>query len=97
MQTKPEPLLSISDLHVDFALRKNAVARLLGGSSGTVHAVDGVNIALAEGEVLGVVGESGSGKSTLGRALLGLVRPTGGSVRYRGQELVGLSESKLRP
>jgi peptide/nickel transport system ATP-binding protein len=97
LQTKPEPLLSISDLHVDFALRKNAVARLLGGSSGTVHAVDGVNIALAEGEVLGVVGESGSGKSTLGRALLGLVRPTGGSVRYRGQELVGLSESKLRP
>jgi peptide/nickel transport system ATP-binding protein len=47
--------------------------------------------------VLGLVGESGSGKSTLGRALLGLVRPTGGSIRYRGQELVGLPESKLRP
>jgi peptide/nickel transport system ATP-binding protein len=97
LQTKPEPLLEITDLHVDFALRTNAVARLVGSSSGTVRAVDGISIALAPGEVLGVVGESGSGKSTLGRALLGLVRPTGGSIRYRGRELVGLPESKLRP
>ncbi|MCU1658791.1 MAG: oligopeptide/dipeptide transporter, ATPase subunit [Pseudonocardiales bacterium] len=97
MPTKPEPVVSISDLHVDFALRTNAVARLIGSSSGTVRAVDGVNIELAAGEVLGIVGESGSGKSTLGRALLGLVRPTGGSVRYRGQELVGLRETQLRP
>ncbi|PZS30354.1 MAG: ABC transporter ATP-binding protein [Pseudonocardiales bacterium] len=97
MPTKPEPLVVIDDLHVDFALRTNAVSRLLGGSSGTVHAVDGVNIELAQGEVLGLVGESGSGKSTLGRALLGLVRPGRGSIRYRGQELAGMSEKKLRP
>lgn len=97
MQTKPEPLLSVTDLHVRFALRSNAVARLLGGSSGTVNAVDGVNFELAQGEVLGLVGESGSGKSTLGRALLGLVRPTSGSIRFRGQELAGLPESKMRP
>jgi oligopeptide/dipeptide ABC transporter ATP-binding protein len=97
LPTKPEPLVKIDNLHVDYALRTNAVARLLGSSSGTVRAVDGVNIELAEGEVLGLVGESGSGKSTLGRALLGLVRPTGGSITYRGQELVGLSEPKLRP
>jgi oligopeptide/dipeptide ABC transporter ATP-binding protein len=97
LQTKPEQLVSVRDLHVEFALRTNAVARLVGGSSGTVRAVDGVNIELARGEVLGLVGESGSGKSTLGRALLGLVRPTAGSVTFRGQELVGLSESKLRP
>ena len=76
---------------------RNAVARLVGGSSGIVHAVDGVNFDLAPGEVLGLVGESGSGKSTLGRALLGLVRPTSGSITYRGQELVGLSESSMRP
>ena len=97
MQTKPEPLVSVTDLHVDFALRTSAVARLVGSSSGTVRAVDGVNIELMPGEVLGLVGESGSGKSTLGRALLGLVRPTGGSIRYRGQELTTLSEGKLRP
>jgi oligopeptide/dipeptide ABC transporter ATP-binding protein len=92
-----EPLVRIRDLHVGFALRTNAVARLLGGSSGFVRAVDGVDLDLASGEVVGVVGESGSGKSTLGRALLGLVRPTSGSIRYRGQELSGLSEPRLRP
>lgn len=92
-----QPLISIRDLHVNYALRTNAVARLLGRSSGTVRAVDGVNLDLAEGEVVGVVGESGSGKSTLGRALLGLVRPSAGSIQYRGRDLVGLPESRLRP
>src|SRR6476661_5109430 len=92
-----EPLVSVRDLRVAYALRTNAAARLLGGSSGTVRAIDGVDLDLAPGEVLGVVGESGSGKSTLGRALLGLVRPTSGSIRYRGQELTHLSESRLRP
>ena len=92
-----EPLLRISDLNVHYALRTNAVARLLGRSSGTVRAVDGVNLDLAPGEVLGLVGESGSGKSTLGRALLGLVRPTSGSITYRGRELTGLGEGELRP
>ena len=47
--------------------------------------------------MLGLVGESGSGKTTLGRALLGLVRPTGGSVKLRGEELAGLPERQLRP
>jgi len=92
-----EPLISVRDLRVAYALRTNAAARLLGGSSGMVHALDGVDLELASGEVLGVVGESGSGKSTLGRALLGLVRPSSGSIRYRGQELTHLSESRLRP
>ncbi len=91
------PLVSIRELEVHYALRTNAVARLLGSSSGTVRAIDGVNLDLAQGEVLGVVGESGSGKSTLGRALLGLVRPSGGSITYRGQDLTKLGERQLRP
>ena len=107
MPTKPElskqvsktgePFISIRDLQVHYALRNNAVARLLGSSSGTVRAVDGVNIDLAKGEVLGLVGESGSGKSTLGRALLGLVTPTRGSIMYRGLDLTTLGERQLRP
>jgi oligopeptide/dipeptide ABC transporter ATP-binding protein len=91
------PLVEINDLHVHYALRTNAVARLLGRSSGTVKAVDGVSVSIAPGEVLGLVGESGSGKSTLGRALLGLVSGTSGSIKFRDRELTGLSESQLRP
>ena len=101
MPTKPElltsPVLSVRDLQVHFALRTSAVARLLGSSSGVVRAVDGVSFDLAPGEVLGLVGESGSGKSTLGRALLGLVRPSAGSIRFHGEELSGLGERRMRP
>ena len=95
--TADGPIIEITDLNVHFALRTNAIARLIGRSSGTVRAVDGVSLSLAPGEVLGLVGESGSGKSTLGRALLGLVSATSGSIRYLGDELTGLSEAKLRP
>ncbi len=57
------------------------------GRGRTVHAVDGVSLRIAENEIVGLVGESGSGKSTFGKALLGLLPKTAGSVRYRGEEL----------
>ncbi len=79
-----EALIEIEDLDVHFQLRGGALSRLLGRDTGTVRAVDGVSLSLRRGEVLGLVGESGSGKTTLGRALLGLVRPTKGAIRYRG-------------
>ncbi len=90
-------VLDIIDLRVHFALRGSFLARLLGRDTGAVKAVDGVTLSLRNGEILGVVGESGSGKTTLGRALLGLVRPTAGSVRYRGTDLATVRQRRLRP
>jgi oligopeptide/dipeptide ABC transporter ATP-binding protein len=90
-------LMEIRDLQVHFALHGTFRSRITGRGGGSVKAVDGVSFDLHEGEVLGLVGESGSGKTTLGRALLGLVRPTGGSVKLRGEELAGLPERALRP
>jgi dipeptide transport system ATP-binding protein len=57
----------------------------------------GVDITIGRGETVGIVGESGSGKTTLGRALLGLVKPSGGSIRFDGREITGLTEAAMRP
>jgi oligopeptide/dipeptide ABC transporter ATP-binding protein len=95
--TATKTLMEIRDLQVHFALHETFKSRITGRGGRSVKAVDGVSFDLHEGEVLGLVGESGSGKTTLGRALLGLVRPTGGSVKLRGEELAGLPERQLRP
>src|SRR5699024_3648569 len=70
---------------------------VFGREQGVVKAVDGVDFELHRGEVLGLVGESGSGKTTLGRALLKLVEPTAGELRYQGRDLMPLSEKEMRP
>jgi len=60
-------------------------------------AVDGVSFSLRSGEVLGLVGESGSGKTTIGRAIAGLTKVTGGSLKVLGQEMRGVRERTFRP
>lgn len=91
---KGDPLLEVKDLVVHFPIKSGIV---VDREVARVHAVDGVSFTLHEGETLGLVGESGCGKSTLCRAILQLVTPTSGSVRFDGQELVGLSRRALRP
>lgn len=92
-----ETLVEMEDLEVHFGMRGNLFGRLGGKAAGAVKAVDGVNLKLRKGEVLGLVGESGSGKTTLGRTLLGMNRATGGTIRYRGEDITEFGERKMRP
>ena len=62
-----------------------------------VHAVDGVSFTLARGEMLALVGESGCGKTTTAQTILGMVKPTSGTVRLNGTDIAGLAERQMRP
>ena len=84
-----DAVLSIRDLRVYFNIR-----------AGTVRAVDGVDLDIAEGEKLGLVGESGSGKTTTALAIMRMIKPpgeiAGGTIKLDGRDLVGLSEPEMR-
>lgn len=84
-------LLSVRDLRVWFELRRWGFSHI-----GDVHAVDGVNFDLAQGEAIAVVGESGCGKSSLMRTILGLVPPTQGQVAFDGQDISGMDKKGMK-
>ena len=83
-----EHILRIEDLKVEFPI-----------SIGTVRAVNGVDLELVRGEVMGLVGESGCGKSTLGFSILRLLRPpgriSGGRIIYNGHDIVQMGQEEL--
>ena len=85
-------LLQVENLQVHFPIRKGIMQRVVSH----VKAVDGVSLEIKQGRTLALVGESGCGKTTLGKALLQLIKPTSGSVRFAGQELIGLNARALR-
>lgn len=87
------PYLEIKDLHTHFTQRTGSIFR---PRLQTIRAVDGVDLFVEKGEILGLVGESGCGKSTLSRTILQLIRPTSGSMVLDGEDLSKLNPSQVR-
>ncbi len=84
------PLLEVEGLAVHYPVRR-------GRSRGVAKALDGVSLSVAPQEILGVVGESGSGKTTLGRAIVRLIEPTAGDIRFDGRSILGLGRREMLP
>ncbi len=81
------------DLKVYYPIVRGTIVR---HRAGDVRAVDGVTFSIDRGETLGLVGESGSGKSTIGRAIIRLIEPTSGSIRFEDRDLSTLGGEDLR-
>ena len=90
------PILRITELKQYYTMEPSLIERLFQAKGQTIKAVDGINLELYPGEILGLVGESGCGKSTLSRTILQLIRPTSGHVEFLGQELTNLSPREIR-
>lgn len=86
-------LVEIRDLRKVFPLGESIFG---GGAKGEVRAVDGVSLAIEQGETLGLVGESGCGKSTLGRLVLRLLEPTSGQILFAGTDLTQAGRREMR-
>jgi oligopeptide/dipeptide ABC transporter ATP-binding protein len=87
-------LLDVEHLKVFFPIRRGL---LIDRTVAQVHAVNDVSFALDEGETLGIVGESGCGKTTLARALMRLLEPGDGVVRFRGNDITHAGRKELQP
>ena len=86
------PILEIENLTTRFSIKSS-----FGFSKGNVHAVEGIDLLLQQGETIGIVGESGCGKSTLGKSIMRLVEPYSGKIKVRGKNIISLSKKDMFP
>jgi oligopeptide/dipeptide ABC transporter ATP-binding protein len=87
-----EILLDVKNLKKYFPIKRGLLSKVVGN----VKAVDDVSFTIKKGETLGLVGESGCGKTTIGRALLRLIEPTGGVVKFEGQDITAFDAHDLK-
>jgi oligopeptide/dipeptide ABC transporter ATP-binding protein len=97
MSAQDAPLLDVDDLFVRYAVPRGLFGVLRRRPELAVHAVDGVTLTVQAGELVALVGESGCGKTTTAQAVLRLVDPASGSIRFRGDDITELGMRALRP
>lgn len=85
MASSSDPVVALENVDVHF--EEKGLLDYVRRTETVVHAVDGVSLEIPENEAIALVGESGCGKTTLGKVVVGLQRPTGGSVTYRGTDI----------
>ncbi len=89
-------LLKVKELQVHFAVREGLLSAFLSKEAPIVRAVDGIDFFLNRGEILCLAGESGSGKTTAGKAVLRLVEPTAGEIRFNGEDVRAFKRQRLK-
>ena len=94
MPEAPAPILQVADLKVHFPLTRGLI---LQRRIGSIKAVDGVSFELARGKTLGLVGESGCGKTTTGLAVLRMLAPSAGTIRFEGEDITHYDAARMRP
>jgi ABC-type oligopeptide transport system ATPase subunit len=87
-----EPFLVVENLVKYFPIR----ARVFQRQIGEVRAVEGVSFSIESGENLGLVGESGSGKSTVGKTIVRIFRPTSGTIRFAGRDVINRTKENVQ-
>ena len=91
-----ETIVRAEKLRKLFILKTGFFKSLTSRQTLAVHAVDGIDIDVRKGEILGLVGESGSGKTTTGRLLLRLIEPTEGKIFFHNKDITKLDENQMR-
>lgn len=90
-----DPILKTKGLKKYYSRPSGGLSSILGNEA-NIKAVDGVDVEIYRGDILGIVGESGSGKSTLGETILRLEEPTAGTIEFQGEDITQYSEREIR-